>query len=127
MHTPLPGARLLSPFGRRGDGFHTGVDIKDAARGGDVVRAAAAGRVTRAGTMRGYGNIVSIRHVGGWISRYAHLRTIRVAAGNKVAPGHIVGTVGQTGRASTPHLHFEVMTPSGRFIDPLIVVQRGWK
>lgn len=116
---PLAGARVLSRFGKRGRRFHTGVDLQLSRNGGEPVRASRGGVVMRAGTMSGYGRIVEIRHADGFSTRYAHLRKIDVKLKQKVVRGDIIGRVGKSGRASTPHLHFEILTPKFRFTDPM--------
>ena len=58
--------------------------------------------------MRGYGHVVILEHADGLETRYAHNRRNRVRKGQRVAAGHVVGTVGQTGNATAPHLHFEI-------------------
>lgn len=108
-----PGAILLSSrFGWRGDPvdggtrFHAGVDIP--APVGTGVLAVRAGEVIFAGYAGGYGNLVVIDHGDSLRSRYAHLRRIFVVAGKSVATGERIGEVGSTGRATGPHLHYEV-------------------
>lgn len=104
--------RLSSRFGNRNDpfgggsAFHSGLDI--AAPSGTSVLAAGDGRVSFAGQRSGYGNVVEITHVGGTISRYAHLSAILVSVGTEVKFGDLVARVGSTGRSTGPHLHFEV-------------------
>lgn len=68
--------------------------------------------------LRGYGNIVVIKHEDGFSSRYAHLKKFLVRKGQKVKALQPIGIVGRTGRASTAHLHFEILTPKARFLDP---------
>jgi peptidoglycan hydrolase-like protein with peptidoglycan-binding domain len=103
-------------FGPRGTWFHTGVDFP--APAGAPVGAAGAGCVTLAGpTSGGYGNLVVLAHGSGVTSWYAHLATIAVRDGACVAPGALVGRVGATGRATGPHLHFEVRL-RGAAVDP---------
>lgn len=112
---------VSSPFGPRTDPFssaarhHGGMDI--AAPEGTPVVSAGAGRVTRAEMVSGYGNLVVVDHGGGLETRYAHLATIEVSKGQELAPGGAVGTVGQTGRSTGPHLHFEVRR-QGRSLPP---------
>jgi murein DD-endopeptidase MepM/ murein hydrolase activator NlpD len=65
-----------------------------------------------------YGRQVLLRHADGWLTRYAHLRTVRVRMGQQVRAGETIGTVGQTGNATGPHLHFEILTPEKRPVDP---------
>ncbi len=104
--------RLSSGFGDRVDPIththipHPGLDI--AAREGTPVGAAAAGKVVRAGAAGTYGNLVVIRHPDGLETRYAHLSAVTVREGDHVDTGDAVGLVGHTGRATGPHLHFEV-------------------
>jgi len=95
----------VDPFTRRAK-FHTGVDIK--ARWGDPVGASAAGVVTYAGWFSGYGNWVVVDHGGGITTHYAHLSSFDVFVGDRVERGTIVGRAGSTGRATSPHLHYEV-------------------
>ena len=104
-------------YGPRGLRFHAGLDFL--ARYGQRVRAAAGGRVVFAGwDASGFGNLVVIAHGGGVRTRYAHLSSIAVRRGEGVAPGSLVGRVGATGRATGPHLHFEVLV-RGANADPL--------
>lgn len=94
-------------FGPRGDRFHTGLDY--VASTGTPVVAAGAGCVTFAGwDAGGYGNLVVVAHGSGLTSWYAHLSRIDVGARACVAAGAAVGLVGATGRATGPHLHFEL-------------------
>lgn len=95
-----------SPFGARGDHQHDGIDIK--ADKGTPVMAADAGEVLYAGTQRGYGNIVLVKHSADLITIYAHNDANRVKAGDLVKQGQILAIVGQTGNATNNHLHFEV-------------------
>lgn len=102
---------ITSPFGARIDPFldrpalHTGVDLRQAF--GAPVRATAAGTVAFAGSDGGYGNMVEINHGNGLSTRYAHLSSLSVRRGDKIETGTIVGHVGETGRATGPHLHYE--------------------
>jgi murein DD-endopeptidase MepM/ murein hydrolase activator NlpD len=105
-------ARVGSMFGYRRDPFtrrakfHSGVDIK--ARWGDPVGASQAGTVKFAGWYHGYGQVVIVDHGGGITTYYAHLSSFDVIVGDKVERGVIVGRAGSTGRATSPHLHYEV-------------------
>lgn len=110
-------APLSSPFGPRGYGFHSGIDL--AAASGTPVAAAAAGKVIWAAPMAGgWGNLVIVRHRLGVESMYAHLSRIDVSVGERVATGTQIGLVGATGDATGPHLHFEVRV-RGASVDPL--------
>lgn len=93
------------PFTRRAR-FHAGVDIK--ARRGDPVGASQAGIVQFAGWYHGYGNMVIVAHGGGVTTHYAHLSSFDVEVGSHVERGTIVGRAGSTGRATSPHLHYEL-------------------
>lgn len=115
---PLPGAKVLSPFGKRGGRFHTGVDLQIGRSGGEFILAAREGVVTRAQTMNGYGRMVEVRHADGFSTRYAHMQKILVKKNQRVKRADKLGTVGRTGRATTPHLHFEILTPKFRYANP---------
>lgn len=99
---------------------HIGVDY--AAATGTPVMATADGTVTVRGVQGGYGNLVEIRHSGGFVSRYAHLNGFAsgVRAGARVSQGEVIGYVGMTGLATGPHLHYE-LHKDGRPVDPLNV------
>jgi murein DD-endopeptidase MepM/ murein hydrolase activator NlpD len=119
--------RVSSRFGYRADPFHgmqrfhAGLDF--AAAYGREVPAAAPGRVVSAGYEGGYGLSVVVDHGQGVQTRYAHLSSVAVAAGQELARSEIVGRVGRSGRATGPHLHFEVAL-DGRKVDPATVAQR---
>jgi murein DD-endopeptidase MepM/ murein hydrolase activator NlpD len=124
--TPLPDcpirlawplhAPISSPFGPRGFGFHSGIDL--AAPLGAPVAAAAPGRVVWAGAMAGgWGKLVIVAHHRGVRSMYAHLSRTDVQVGDYVQTGNQVGLVGATGDAAGPHLHFEVRV-RGAAVDP---------
>jgi Peptidase family M23/Putative peptidoglycan binding domain len=112
---PVAG-QIVDPFGPRGDRFHAGVDIL--ASTCMPVAAAAAGRVTYAGWLAGgWGKLVVVAHSDGVRTMYAHLSSIGVRVGARVATGDRLGAVGATGDASGPHLHFEVRL-RGAAVDP---------
>ena len=96
--------------------FHEGTDFR--ADPGTPVLAAGDGTVIYAGRLGGYGNVVYVDHGGGLITRYAHLRKIETRSGAIVTAGDRIGQVGSTGRATGPHLHFEVRI-DGRAVDPV--------
>jgi len=92
---------------------HLGIDIANST--GTPIRAADGGYVVQAGVDTwGYGNQVLIDHGNGYVTRYAHLQTIKVKAGQSVEKGQVIGTMGSTGRSTGPHLHFEVIYSNTR-------------
>jgi murein DD-endopeptidase MepM/ murein hydrolase activator NlpD len=95
--------------------LHTGTDY---AYGDGKARAARAGKVTGVEWSAGYGNLVTISHGGGVVTRYAHLARASVSGGENVTAGEVVGRIGSTGYATGPHLHFEVLK-DGQFINPV--------
>lgn len=126
---PVRGARISSRFTKRRFHpilkkwkAHLGVDY--AARRGTPIVAAGSGRVTFAGRSGGYGNLVKIRHADNYETRYAHMKSFRrgIKRGKRVKKGQTIGYVGNTGRSTGPHLHFE-LRKRGRAINPLRVVQ----
>ena len=102
---PVAG-EVTSRFGPRNGSFHDGVDIS--APEGTPVLAAADGQVIFSDTLRGYGNVVIVRHANGYITVYAHNRVNLVKEGQIVRQGKQLAEVGQSGRASGANLHFEV-------------------
>jgi murein DD-endopeptidase MepM/ murein hydrolase activator NlpD len=102
---PVSGT-INSGFGPRGTNFHDGIDI--AAPEGTPIRAIETGEVIYADQLRGYGNMVIVRHAGGFVSVYAHNDVNLVRERQTVSRGEIVATVGSTGRVSGPHLHLEI-------------------
>jgi len=114
-------APVSSGFGPRRDpftrqmSFHKGLDL--AAPAGTPVQAVAEGEVVFAGYQRGFGNTVVVRQVDGLESRYAHLGEVNVRAGDSVQARARLGAVGDSGRSTGAHLHFEV-TRWGTAVDP---------
>jgi murein DD-endopeptidase MepM/ murein hydrolase activator NlpD len=108
---PIEG-RVASSFGERldpfnGEGaFHAGIDID--APMGTPVRATADGDVVRAGMGNGYGRVVELDHEHGLSTLYGHLSGFAVLLGQHVTRGQVIGYVGESGRATGPHLHYEV-------------------
>jgi len=102
---PVTGT-VTSGFGARGESFHDGIDIS--VPEGAPIRAVESGEVIYSDQLRGYGNMIIIRHAGGIVSVYAHNRSNKVAEGRTVARGEAIAEVGSTGRATAPHLHFEI-------------------
>jgi murein DD-endopeptidase MepM/ murein hydrolase activator NlpD len=102
---PIMGG-INSHFGRRGATFHDGIDIS--AQEGTPIRAIGQGEVIYSDQLRGYGNLVILRHDGGLVSVYAHNQVNLVTAGQFVAQGDVIAKVGSTGRVTGPHLHLEI-------------------
>ncbi len=105
LRWPLRGV-LYSRYGVRRGQRHDGIDI--AAPEGTGIGAAAGGTVVYAGEQSGYGSIVILRHEGGLLTLYAHASRLLVRHGDRVGAGQPIARVGRSGRASGPHLHFEV-------------------
>ncbi len=99
---------VLASYGSKPDGTHNdGINI--AAPRGTAVQAIDAGVVAYTGNeLRGYGNLVLIKHANGWISAYAHCDAILVKRGEKVERSQVIARVGSTGNVSEPQLHFEL-------------------
>ena len=107
LRWPVASPRLSSLFGMRWGKPHEGIDM--AAPTGTPVFAASAGEVIYAGDqIRGYGNMVVLKHGGDLVTVYAHNSLLLVHAGDRVAVGQEIARVGDTGRSTAPHLHFEV-------------------
>ncbi len=104
---PVKG-RVISEFGPKTGGLHNdGINI--AARHGTPVKATENGIVVYAGNqLRGYGNLLLIRHSGGWVSAYAHVAKFRVKSGDRVKQGDVIAEVGSTGNVESAQLHFEL-------------------
>ena len=127
---PIPGAMETSGFGYRKDPFlgtlalHPGIDFRGSI--GDPARASGAGTVISAGPASGYGNMIEIDHGNGITTRYGHLSEILVRVGQHVDTGDTIGRVGNTGRSTGPHLHYEVRR-NGVAIDPSGFLNAGLK
>ncbi len=102
---PIVG-ELSSLFGMRHGRRHDGIDIRSPQ--GTPIRAAAPGEVVFSKRMRGYGNLVLVRHENDYFTVYAHNSVNLVKPGAKIRTGQVIAKVGRTGRATGPHLHFEV-------------------
>ena len=113
-------AALSSPYGARWGRTHEGVDV--AAPIGVAVVATADGRVVQAGPRGSLGWAVELEHADGWTSRYGHLSAVDVELGQRVGAGDALGRVGQTGRATGPHLHLELRR-HGEPVDPCPVLR----
>lgn len=101
---PVSGARITSSYGHRWGRSHEGVDMV----GGSTIMAAASGRVVFAGQQSGYGNVVIVDHGNGYRTLYGHMSRISVSNGQSVGQGSKLGVMGNTGRSTGTHLHFEV-------------------
>lgn len=103
---PVEGKILLG-FGPNGGGERNdGINIE--AEPGTPIHAAAAGEVSYAGKLKGFGNLILIRHDSGYITAYAHAQALLVSAGDRVDRGDVVGLSGRSGDVSRPQLHFEI-------------------
>jgi murein DD-endopeptidase MepM/ murein hydrolase activator NlpD len=102
---PVKG-RLTSRYGLRGNRPHEGIDL--GAPHGTPIHAAEAGRVIHSGHFGAYGKVVILKHAGAYRSVYAHARSLFVDKGDFVEQGQKIAEVGATGRATGPHLHFEI-------------------
>jgi murein DD-endopeptidase MepM/ murein hydrolase activator NlpD len=105
-----------SGFGKRWGRMHEGVDL--AAPIGAPIYAAFDGKVDFAGPKSGFGRLVTIRHAGGLETWYGHMSVILVSPGERVKAGQIIAKVGNAGRSTGPHLHFEVHV-DGTAVDPV--------
>ena len=114
---PVETGVYLRGWGSGLQGYHLAVDI--GAPQGTEIRAAERGLVAYVGNqLRGYGNLVILVHPNGWVTGYAHNHQNRVIPGQIVERGEVLGTVGQTGFARGPHLHF-MFVHDGRHCDPM--------
>lgn len=104
---------ITSGFGVRADplthgpSMHEGIDF--VAPLGTQVLATAAGKVLRSGRLGAYGEMVEVMHDDGFVSRYAHLSRRHVNEGDRIGRGQVIGLLGNTGRSTGPHLHYEVV------------------
>jgi murein DD-endopeptidase MepM/ murein hydrolase activator NlpD len=113
---PVEG-KIVCSFDETENKIHQGIDI--AASPGTPIKASSSGVVVYSGnTIKGYGNLIILRHSEEFVTVYAHNQVNLVEEGTSVEKGQIIGKVGQTGRASGPHLHFE-LRKTNRAIDPL--------
>jgi murein DD-endopeptidase MepM/ murein hydrolase activator NlpD len=114
---PVKG-RVISTFGEKPTGMRNeGINI--AVPEGTSVRAAGSGIVAYAGNeLKGYGNLVLIRHDGGWVTAYAHNKELFVNRGDSVERGDVIANAGQTGSVTSPQVHFEVRK-GATAVDPM--------
>ena len=114
--------RFTSGFGQRWGRMHEGTDF--AAPVGTPVYATADGVVTSAGWSSGYGRLIKIQHEFGIETRYAHLNAIKVNVGQRVSRGERIGDMGNSGRSTGPHLHYEVRV-GGNAVNPMNYIRAG--
>lgn len=122
---------ILSGFGSRINPFHKGLyehpGIDLSAPRGTEVLATAPGtivHISRSSVQAGYGNYVEIDHGNGFRTRYTHLDDILIRSGQKVSKGQVIGTVGNSGGSTVPHLHYEILF-EGKPVDPVIYMVEG--
>jgi murein DD-endopeptidase MepM/ murein hydrolase activator NlpD len=126
LHAPVMPLIVTSPFGVRqdpihgGHRFHAGIDV--GAPEGSTVLAAADGLVIFAGWQGGHGKHVVLDHGDGVRTHYSHLSDIYTKVGSLLQREQPLGAVGETGRATGPHLHFAVTNAEGGFVDPMEVL-----
>ncbi len=117
---------ITSGYGKRFDpvngksAFHTGIDFR--AKPGDNIYATADGVINKAFYNGSYGNFVMIDHENGYSTAFSHMKNFLVRPGEKVRRGQHIGFVGNTGRSTGPHLHYEV-TLDGETIDPFMFMK----
>ena len=125
---PASYAAMTSGFGYRRDPFtgaaamHAGLDF--AGPIGAPIYAAAKGRVSFVGQKSGYGNVVEVSHGNGLVTRYAHMSRFTAKVGQQVAAGAMIGAIGNTGRSTGAHLHFEVRNYD-RPMNPRLFLERA--
>ena len=125
---PVQSGWISSYFGKRTDPFtgkpanHTGIDF--AGQYGDPIVAVADGVVIWSGERQGYGIMVEINHGNGYATRYAHNSENLVAVGAEVRQGQAIARMGETGRATGPNLHFEVVR-NGRRVNPINFIRES--
>jgi len=128
--SPVDGGWMSSYYGRRTDPFtgkpanHKGVDF--AGKAGASVFAVADGVVTWSSKRYGYGELIEINHGNGYSTRYAHNSENLVVVGDEVKKGQAVALMGDTGRATGPNLHFEVLH-QGKQVNPVNFIRQGAK
>ena len=120
---PVKGTfRFTSGYGPRWGEMHRGTDF--AAKSGAPIYATADGVVTRAEWGSGYGRVVYVKHAFGIETRYAHMAKIRVKKGQRVSRGQRIGDMGNSGRSTGIHLHYEVRV-NGKDVNPMIYIKAG--
>ncbi|MFT5701554.1 MAG: murein DD-endopeptidase MepM/ murein hydrolase activator NlpD [Desulforhopalus sp.] len=120
LGTPVKGP-ITSRYGKRKDpmnsksAFHTGIDFRG--KRGEKIRATGDGVVKKAFKNGGYGNYVMIDHGNGYTTSFSHMQKYLVRRGDQIKRGQVIGLVGNTGRSTGPHLHYEVAL-DGRTVNP---------
>lgn len=133
MRYPFEHFRLGTRYGTKGKywkcGWHSGLDLLSAAYGGDgLVYPLCGGQVMKVAKSDSYGNYVMVKHEGGYVTLYAHLRTVYVRNGMMVGEDTVLGVEGMSGNATGRHLHIEVHKGGYSYpakIDPLEFINRG--
>ena len=119
--SPAAKGWISSTFGYRNDPFtgkrefHEGLDFSG--KPGTPITAVAAGIVTWSGPLYGYGNLIEISHVGGYVTRYGHNEINLVTVGEKIDKGEVIAVMGNSGRSTGTHVHFEVLR-NGKQVNP---------
>lgn len=111
---PVSNYKITSKFGKRWGRQHAGVDFT----GNKNIKASDSGKVTYVGTKSGYGKTIIIDHGNGFETLYGHLKSYNVSKGDKVEKGDSIGVMGNTGRSTGTHLHFEIIK-NGKKVNPL--------
>jgi murein DD-endopeptidase MepM/ murein hydrolase activator NlpD len=114
--------RFTSGFGQRWGRLHAGTDF--AAPIGTPIYATADGVIISAGWSSGYGRLIKIRHEFGIETRYAHLNSMDVRTGQRVSRGDRIGAMGNSGRSTGSHLHYEVRV-NGNPVNPMTYIRAG--
>jgi murein DD-endopeptidase MepM/ murein hydrolase activator NlpD len=122
LRWPVSG-RIISGFGQRSDGTHNdGINMSVPL--GTQVHAAEGGTVAYAGSeLKGYGNLILLRHDNGWVTAYAHNDQLMVKRGDKVQRGQVISTAGRSGSVDQPQVHFELRQGS-KPVDPVPFLER---
>jgi murein DD-endopeptidase MepM/ murein hydrolase activator NlpD len=125
---PLDSYWVSSYFGKRRDPYngrwamHEGIDL--AGQAGLKIRAGAPGRIVTAGWKGGYGQVVEIDHGYGITTLYGHLKSVTVNEGDQVKHRGEIGRLGNTGRSTGPHVHYEIQV-DGKPVDPMNFLKAG--
>lgn len=114
--TPAVG-RFTSGYGPRWGRIHNGIDIANSI--GTPIYAVMDGTVINAGPAQGFGNWVVIKHDGGEVSVYGHMRDYNVSVGQRVTAGQQIAKIGNEGQSTGPHLHFEIKPDGQKQVDPV--------